>query len=273
MSAGAPITEDVGAAFAAFCHGGAGPTHSTISSALTGAGYGDSYEYDPEGSGPNKQRRILNAFHRARSEPGKGRRLVESLLSGLRTERLVGRPEGSRSEDEMRLRSALGRCGWYLDDDAHLRPFSGVDVDTGGREALEENLRRLRSATTDPALLIGTAKDLLESVAKFVLEETGMPVTASMSFDQLWHIARERLGVLPERVDESLPGYKAIRAIHQSSWTIAQNVNLLRNLQGTGHGRTLPTGVTEDLAMLVVREAGSVAEYMLRQLDRLHGRH
>ena len=64
----------------------------------------------------------------------------------------------------------------------------------------------------------------------------------------------------------------AIKAIHGSSWTIAQNVNALRNLQGTGHGRTLPTGVSENLATLVVREACSVAEFMLRQLDHEVGR-
>jgi len=272
MTSGGLVTEDVGAAFAAFFRGGEGPRHSTISSALTGAGYGDSYEYDPTGQGPNKEQRVLAAFRRARAEPGNGRRLVESLLSALRTEQLIGQVGSPRSADEARLREALGRSGWYLDEDGLLRAFSGVDVDTGGREALEENLRRLRASTGDPALLIGTAKDLLEAVAKFALEETGMPVEAAMSFDQLWHIARERLGMLPERVDKTIPGFEAIREIHQSSWSIARNVNALRNLQGTGHGRTLPTGVTEDLALLVVREAGSVAEYMLRQLDRLRGR-
>lgn len=267
----APVSEDVGAAIAAFFRGGAGPRHSTITAVLTGAGYNDNYEYDPVGNAPNKERRVLAAFDQARRQPGNGRRLVEGLLSALRHERLIGRVGSERSDDEARLREALGRTGWYLDDQGQLRAFSGVDIDTGGREALDEQLARLRASTADPALLIGTAKDLLEAVAKFVLEESGLQVSASMSFDQLWHIARERLGVLPDRVDRTLPGYEAIRAIHQSSWTIARNVNDLRNLQGTGHGRTLPTGVTEDLALLVVREAGSVAEFMLRQLDRQHG--
>ena len=109
-------------------------------------------------------------------------------------------------------------------------------------------------------------------MAKFVLEEAGMPVPRSAGFDHLWYMARERLGLLPERVDPSMQGADAIKAIHGSSWTIAQNVNALRNLQGTGHGRTLPTGVSENLATLVVREACSVAEFMLRQLDHEVGR-
>lgn len=271
MDSGAPISDDIGAAFAAFFRGGEGPRHSTISSALTAAGLNDDYVYQEQSGGPNKEQRVLRAFRHAERE-GNGRRLVEGLLSSLRHESLVGHPESSRSEDERRLRLALGRSGWLLSDDGQLRAFAGADLETGGRVALDENLERLRSSTSDPALLLGTAKDLLEAVAKFVLEETGVGVPTNASFDGIWHIARERLGVLPDRVDKSLPGFEAIRAIHQSSWTIAKNVNDLRNLQGTGHGRTLPTGVGEDLALLVVREACSVAEYMLRRLDHERGR-
>jgi hypothetical protein len=53
---------------------------------------------------------------------------------------------------------------------------------------------------------------------------------------------------------------------------IAEQVNVLRGLQGTGHGRTLPMGVSPELAMLVVREACSVAEFTLNALDRQRGR-
>ncbi|WHP16614.1 abortive infection family protein [Cellulomonas sp. ES6] len=268
---GAPVSDDIAAAIAAFFHAGRGPSHTAVTRAMTGAGLNDGYQYSPDGNGPTKEDRVLSAFRRAERNGG-GRKLVEGLLSALRHQSLIGTDSSSHSEDGKRLRLALGRTGWLLSDDGQLRAFAGADVDTGGREALDESLARLRGSTSDPALLIGTAKDLLESVAKFVLEETGMPVPSSMGFDALWHIARERLGVLPERVDKSLPGFDAIRAIHQSSWSIAKNVNDLRNLQGTGHGRTLPTGVTEDLALLVVREACSVAEYMLRRLDATQGR-
>jgi hypothetical protein len=267
----APVSDDIAAALASFLHGGDGPSHSTVSRVLTAAGLDDGYVYKPQSTGTSKEQRVLQAFRRAEHQGG-GRKLVEGLLSALRHDELIGLPDDQRSDNERRLRLALGRSGWLLTEDGQLRAFAGADMETGGRDALDENLARLRSSTSDPALLIGTAKDLLEAVAKFVLEESGMEVPPNASFDSLWHIARERLGVLPERVDKSLPGYEAIRAIHQSSWTIAHNINTLRNLQGTGHGRTLPTGVSEDLALLVVREACSVAEYMLRRLDQQRGR-
>lgn len=267
MSRDSVATGDVGAAIASFVHGGAGPAHSRLSQAFVAAGVGDDYRYDPDGRpGPNKEQRVLSAFSRVASR-GSGRRLVEGLLSSLRHDGLIAAKSESVSEDESRLLAALGRAGWSLNSQGGLRAKFGPDLDTGGRAALDETMERLRGSGADPALSIGTAKEMLEAVAKFVLEELGMPTDGMKSFNQLFHVARERLGILPQHVDKGVPGYEQIRAIHQSSWSIAENVNELRNLQGTGHGRTLPSGVSEELAMLVVREACSVAEYMLRLLD------
>ena len=264
-----PLTSDISAALAMFFHKGLGPSHTVVSRVLTRTGYGDGYTYDPDVQGPNKEQRVLQALTRAQREPVRSRDLVAELLSALRVDGPIGADVSSENVD--RLKRALASAGWYLTEDGHLQPFGNVDLDTGGRPALEEQVDRLRRSTTDAALLIGTAKDLLESVSKFVLEELGMPVGNKMSYDQLWHLARERLGVLPQQVDPNVPGGDAIRAIHQSTWNIADQVNKLRNLQGTGHGRTLPSGVSEDLAMLVVREAATVADYMLARLDREKG--
>lgn len=264
-----PTTADVAGALARFFRGGAGPSHSVISRVLVEAGYFDDYEARADVQGPNKESRVLRAFGAARAEPARARKLIEGLLSALRLDGLVG--DGASGDNVDRLRRALGSAGWYLSPDGQLQPFAGVDLDTGGREALDEQLERLRRSTADPGLLIGTAKDLLEAIAKFVLEELGWSTAAKMDFGQVWHLARERLGVLPEQVDPDVPGASAIKAIHQSTWRIAEQVNALRNLQGTGHGRTLPTGISEELALLVVREAGSVAEYMLSLLERSKG--
>lgn len=265
----APITDDVIAAIAKFFHGGAGPSHSEISRVLTGTGYSDDYTYDPDVHGPNKEKRVLRGLALAKRQPARARELVDGLLSLLRVNGLIG--EGAAGEDVDRLRRALGSAGWRLTQEGHVHPFGQVDLDTGGRAALDEQVDRLRRSTSDPALLIGTAKELLESVSKFVLEEMGFPVNEKMHYNQLWHLARERLGVLPQQVDPNVPGANAIRAIHQSTWNIADQINALRNLQGTGHGRTLPSGVSEDLAMLVVREAATVADYMLARLEHEKG--
>lgn len=264
-----PLTDDVIAALGKFFQARAGPSHRDISRALTSAGYGDDYTYDPNAQGPNKEQRVLRALTEAMRQPARARDLLASVLSILRTAGLIGTSETSPDID--RLKRALASSGWYLTDDGHLQPFGDIDLDTGGRAALDEQVDRLRRSTADPGLLIGTAKELLESVSKFVLGELGYPMDTKMDYNQLWHIARERLGVLPQQVDPDVPGADAIRAIHQSTWNIADQINKLRNLQGTGHGRTLPTGVTEDLALLVVREAATVADYMLARLEHEKG--
>jgi hypothetical protein len=60
------------------------------------------------------------------------------------------------------LDRAFRRIGWELTDEAGLLPIGIIDVATGGRVALDDQLARLRRSTDDPALLLGTAKDLLE---------------------------------------------------------------------------------------------------------------
>lgn len=208
-----PLTRDVIAALAMFFHGGDGPSHSTISRVLIGAGFGDGYVYNPNVQGPNKEQRVLQGLRAVQRQPARARDLVEELLSALRVAGLIG---GVASGDDVdRLRRALASAGWYLTEDGHLQPFGHVDLDTGGRPALEEQVERLRRSTTDPDLQIGTAKELLESVSKFVLEELGMPVNEKMDFNQLWHLARERLNVLPQQVDPTCLG--PMRSVRSTS--------------------------------------------------------
>ena len=119
--------------------------------------------------------------------------------------------------------------------------------------------------------MLGTAKEMLESTAKYALEAFAVPY-AAMDFDQLWFHTRDRLGLHPKDVDVATPGGEQVREILQASWSIARMTNVLRNTEGTGHGRTLPTGVSAEVAHLVVREACSVAQLVLTTLDRQLGR-
>lgn len=267
----APANSEIGAALGRFFHGGKGPSHTSLTSAFSISGYA---EYDPyDGQIPNKEQRVQTVVRAAARHPSRARELVEALLNQLRVFGALDDEHGSYDkQDVTALIRALRRQGWTLDDDGYLSAIGIADLSTGGRPALDEQLERLRRATDDPALLIGTAKDLLEAVAKFVLEELGQPCNPKADYTELWFHARDRLGIHPKNVASNLPGAKVIQSVVQSSWAIADAVNQLRNLQGTGHGRTLPTGVTAEMALLVVREACTVAEYTLSTLDRQLGR-
>jgi Abortive infection C-terminus len=269
----APVDEEIAAALSGFFFGGHGPSHSKLTSIFVGAGYQSDDPYVPAEQTPNKETRVLSVLRAARRRPDRARQLVGALLVQLRVHGCFDTDRGSYDRDQVRTaQRAFARAGWILSGDGVLSAAGAIDLSTGGRGALDEQVDRLRRATDDPGQLLGSAKDLLEAVAKFVLEEFSVPVPRNDDFDHLWYLARDRLQLLPEQVNSALPGASNIKTILQSSWRIAEQVNKLRGFQGAGHGRTLPTGVSVEMALLIVREACSVAEFMLVSLDRTRGR-
>ncbi len=277
-----PVSDEVAAALGAFVSGGDGPRHTDLTRAFSRAGYGRVRPYDSLSSDfrakPSKETRVRDTVEAAVRDPHRARALIDSLLVEFRAFgcfRASHDPaaETSRQEDVRALQKAFARIDWELDDDGDLRPAGvGAVGSVEGRPAIDDQLERLRRATDDPALLLGTAKEMLESTAKYVLEVFHISYGPRKSFDELWHLARERLNLLPEQVDTSQPGGTHVRAMLGASWTIARTANELRNLEGTGHGRTLPTGMTPEMALLVVREVCSVTELLLSTLDRMMGR-
>jgi hypothetical protein len=275
-----PVSDEVGAALGAFVAGGAGPRHSTLTRVFTRSGYGQAAPYDPGSplQQPNKEDRVRDTICAAVRQPHRSRELVEGLLAEYRAAQCFSSASDATTETARlgRVRfaqAAFARIDWELTDNGEMRPAGvGVVGAVKGRPAIEDQLARLRRANDDPALLLGTAKEMLESTAKYVLDEFAVPYSASTDFDQLWFHARDRLGLHPKDVDVSQPGGEEVREILQASWSIARMSSELRKREGTGHGRTLPTAVAAETALLVVREACSVAQMVLTSLDRKLGR-
>jgi hypothetical protein len=236
------------------------------------SGFGDADPYVESDGTPNKETRVRTVIASAVRRPKNARELMDGLIAEMRAAGCFA--EGSAAYDAERIANlgrALARTGWELSPEGELHPTGVIDVTTGGRAALEEQLGRLRRSTEDPALLIGTAKDLLEAVAKFVLEELDFPYRTGADFQEVWYLARERLGIHPKDIDVSVPGGPQMRTIIQSAWAIAEAVNEFRGAQGTGHGRTMPAGVSSTVALFVVRQACLVAEFTIAELDRQRG--
>lgn len=264
---------DVQRLIAKFFHGGAGPSHSALTTTFLGIGYGppdDTYRHGVMG-GVNKQQRVTNAFNFS-NRRGNMRTLVEHLLADLRVDGAFSSTLSETKQLVGQLKTAFLASGWTLDEAGHLSPLGTIDVDTGGRQALEDQLARLQRNTEDAGLQLGTAKELLEAVAKFVLDAAGMSETIyKREYPQLISLAIERLDLHPKTVDADLPGGKAVREVRQAARQIAIAVNELRNAQGTGHGRTLPTGVSAEMARYVSREAASLAQWLLSELKTQYG--
>jgi hypothetical protein len=271
-----PLNNEVTAALGRFFIGGDGPSHPALTRTFVVAGFASDDPYD--GSTPTKEKRVLAVCDAARRRtPDSARRLTDELLTAIRVdggfvEGAEGTITGADVAPRVRaLREAFARAGWSLSESGVLSSIGAIDIETGGRAALDEQLARIRSQTDDPGGLIGSAKDLVESVLKFVLERVGIP-PQRMNFPALLNVAAERLAVRPQDVDAETAAGRYVREIYQSAYRITENIANLRNLEGAGHGRTLPTGVSPETAFFVVREACVVADFYLSTLDRKYGR-
>lgn len=264
------LNNEIVSALAGFFYGGSGPTHTELTRVFVSTGYGDADPYDPQERLPNKQERVLTVGAAAIRRPVGAQQLIDGLLTCLRQKGCFDNPEFE--EPARNLRRGALRAGWKVDGEGYFSRIGTVDLDTGGRQALDEQLSRIQRSIDDPGALLGTAKDLLEAICKFILEEWDVLPPHKLQFDHALHLALDRLDLLPASVDMSQPGAKEVRTIRQSSITIVKAVRDLRNLQGTGHGRTLPTGVTPEVGRYVIREAAHVAELMLGTHDRRMGR-
>lgn len=131
---------------------------------------------------------------------------------------------------------------------------------------MERLISRLTRATAvaDPALTVGTAKDLVESVCKTVLEDAGI-AHANMPLPRLVRKAAGVLSLLPESIPNQAKGKNTIRKVLNSLTQIVDGISELRNLYGTGHGRhgRVSSGVTTRHARLVVGAASTVAIFLL----------
>jgi hypothetical protein len=104
---------------------------------------------------------------------------------------------------------------------------------------LQRQLERLRTAVDDdPGLAIGTAKELIETSCKTILQARAVPFAEGADVGELVKAVRKELRLLPEDVPEAAKGAEAMRRLLSNLGAVAEGVTELRNLYGTGHGKT-----------------------------------
>jgi hypothetical protein len=81
---------------------------------------------------------------------------------------------------------------------------------------------------------VGAGKDLLERVARCVLDATENPLGDGAKFPKLVHEAQR---ALERAADKDISTSDEVRVIAGAAQNIATNVNTIRNRVGTGHGR------------------------------------
>jgi Abortive infection C-terminus len=129
---------------------------------------------------------------------------------------------------------------------------------------MAEQVRRMESSIhTDPALAIGTAKELIETCCKTILAERGKQVQGSPDIPVLTKEVLKELKLTPDGIPEQARGSDVIKRILRSLGSISNDLAELRGLYGTGHGKHgQVSGLTPRHARLAVSTAAAFCSFL-----------
>lgn len=103
---------------------------------------------------------------------------------------------------------------------------------------MKNEIRRLQEAIEhDPALAIGTAKDLVETCCKSILSDRGVQIPRAVNLPKLTKLLAKELKLVPEGISDEAKGAEKIRLILNNLSALTQYLAELRGLYGSGHGR------------------------------------
>lgn len=207
-----------------------------------------------------------------------GRRLLQVYLDAIddwgRRDTSFSPPKDGEDPlvpDARALLRSLQRDGAPVDDDANLVLGAAAPVlaierfdRLGEPRVLLEHLSRIEAGiASDPAAAIGSAKELTESVFKFVLDDYGVTYQPGASLTDLYKLVAGELGLSREAVPLSAKGSRASHKVLQNFSTAVQCLAELRNELGLGHGGTVPSPALGRHARLAANAARTVAEFVL----------
>ncbi len=130
-------------------------------------------------------------------------------------------------------------------------------------------IERIRQAVSnDPSLAIGSAKELVETVCKTLLNEMSVELPAKPDVPALVRTTARALRLLPEDVPEASRGRDISRRILQNLASIGSGLAELRNLYGTGHGKSGRTpGLSPRHARLAVGAMATLAIFLFETYE------
>lgn len=103
---------------------------------------------------------------------------------------------------------------------------------------MQKEIERLENAVDrDPALAIGTAKELVESCCKSILEKRGVTIPRKADLPKLTKMVTKELKLVPEGISDEAKGADTIKLILHNLSALTQYLAELRGLYGSGHGR------------------------------------
>lgn len=116
---------------------------------------------------------------------------------------------------------------------------------------------------TNPTNAIGTAKELIESCCKTILDELGIPWSKTDDVPQLTNKTLDALNLLPVNVQSTDQGADAIKAVLGNLRSIPSKLAEIRNPFGSGHGKSASfKGLEERHAKLAVGSSITFVDFV-----------
>jgi len=127
-----------------------------------------------------------------------------------------------------------------------------------------QQITRMEAAVAnDPALAIGTAKELVETCCKTILQARGIQFGKSADLPELVKLTIKGLELTPDDIPDKAKAADTMKRLLSNLATITQGVAELRNHYGTGHGKTAGSkGLGPRYAKLAVGAASTLAVFL-----------
>jgi hypothetical protein len=129
---------------------------------------------------------------------------------------------------------------------------------------IAQQITRMEAAVlNDPALAIGTAKELVETCCKTILEARGVAFSKSADLPELVKRTTRELQLTPDKIPDAAKASDTIKRLLSNLATITHGIAELRNQYGTGHGKAAGAkGLGPRHAKLAVGAASTLAVFL-----------
>lgn len=249
-----------------------GPSHHEIDGIFRRAGVS---EFDPAPREPRavgKMKRIRDGLPPAfRSDPNGATNFVKDLIASLKATDCFN-PSSDHYAGAATIRAAqtaMEAIGFNLDPTGKLYPqllagLEGAELS----DALQAYVRRIQRGTDDAALTIGSAKDLVEAVARHKIVEVTGGYDGREGFPATVFRVCTAAGVaVPTgRMINDLD-QDPFRALEQALVLASLAINKLRHAEGTGHGRPHVVKANRYQGMVAAQAAAVVSLVLLPELS------
>jgi hypothetical protein len=176
-------------------------------------------------------------------------------------------------EEREKLVRRLTMDGYAVSPEGRIAPSRPEILEIDTRSIQDPHVfqtdeqRILDNVERDPALAVGTAKELLEATCKLLLEDALATVDPQWTIPQLFKAAAKTLDLTVDSVSSDRTGADEIRKVLASLAQVAVGTAELRNLFGTGHGRPRRVALLPRHARLVAGAALTVVRFLLDTRD------